>query len=131
MVFTLPVPGAPPRKVEVEAVNSTALMVSWKPPLTLKHHGQIQGYQLIYARLHNGEPHGQPVIMDISLPDAEVLQQSCAKVQILNSNTIIKTMTGYDRKMRWNTCAICKQSLNISHIMKHKGIKSMQSRHST
>ncbi|XP_075901581.1 protein tyrosine phosphatase receptor type Fa [Nelusetta ayraudi] len=78
-VFTQPVeartpkslPGAPPRKVAVDAVNSTALRVSWKAPLTLKHHGQIRGYQLVYTRLHNGEPHGQPVMMDISLPDAE------------------------------------------------------------
>lgn len=83
MAFMLPVPGAPPRKVEVEAINSTALRVSWKPPLTLKHHGQIQGYQLVYTRLHNGEPHGQPVIIDIALPDAEVLQQSFTKVQFL------------------------------------------------
>lgn len=79
LMLMLPVPGAPPRKVQVEAVNSTALRVSWKSPLTLKHHGQIQGYQLVCARLHNGEPHGQPFIMDISLPDAEVLQRSPAK----------------------------------------------------
>lgn len=81
MVFIIAVPGAPPRKVAVDAVNSTALRVSWKAPLTLKHHGQIRGYQLVYTRLHNGEPHGQPVMMDISLPDAEVLQQFYAQVQ--------------------------------------------------
>lgn len=83
MVFVFPVPGAPPRKVVIEAINSTALRVAWKPPLTLKHHGQIQGYQLVYTRLHNGEPHGQPVILDVSLPDAKVLQPSCDKVQFL------------------------------------------------
>lgn len=67
------VPGAPPRKVEADPLNSTALRVTWKPPLTLKQHGQIRGYQLVYSRLQNGEPHGQPVIMDVSLPDAQVL----------------------------------------------------------
>ncbi|KAM8889231.1 protein tyrosine phosphatase receptor type Fa isoform 4-T4 [Synchiropus picturatus] len=64
-------PGAPPRKVEVEAINSTALRVSWKSPLPVKHHGQIRGYQVVYSRLENGEPHGQPVITDVSLPEAQ------------------------------------------------------------
>ncbi|XP_069378722.1 protein tyrosine phosphatase receptor type Fa isoform X2 [Paralichthys olivaceus] len=65
------VPGAPPRKVEVDTLNSTALRVTWKPPLFVKQHGQIRGYQLVYSRLENGEPHGQPVIVDVSLPDAQ------------------------------------------------------------
>ncbi|XP_035508671.1 protein tyrosine phosphatase receptor type Fa [Morone saxatilis] len=78
-VFTQPIeartaqsmPGAPPRKVEADALNSTALRVTWKPPLSVKQHGQIRGYQLVYSRLENGEPHGQPVIMDVSLPEAQ------------------------------------------------------------
>ncbi|XP_074492945.1 protein tyrosine phosphatase receptor type Fa isoform X4 [Sebastes fasciatus] len=65
------VPGAPPRKVEADALNSTALRVTWKPPLTVKQHGQIRGYQLVYSRLENGEPHGQPVIVDVSFPEAQ------------------------------------------------------------
>lgn len=69
------VPGAPPRKVEADALNSTAVRVTWKPPLSVKQHGQIRGYQLVYSRLENGEPHGQPVIMDIFLPEAQVLSQ--------------------------------------------------------
>ncbi|XP_074492955.1 protein tyrosine phosphatase receptor type Fa isoform X14 [Sebastes fasciatus] len=78
-VFTQPIeartaqsmPGAPPRKVEADALNSTALRVTWKPPLTVKQHGQIRGYQLVYSRLENGEPHGQPVIVDVSFPEAQ------------------------------------------------------------
>nr|XP_057930087.1 protein tyrosine phosphatase receptor type Fa isoform X1 [Doryrhamphus excisus] len=65
------VPGAPPRKVEADALNSTAVRVSWKPPLPVKQHGQIRGYQIIYSRLEKGEPHGQPLIMDVSLPEAQ------------------------------------------------------------
>ncbi|KAM3866278.1 receptor-type tyrosine-protein phosphatase F [Diretmus argenteus] len=65
------VPGAPPRKLEVEAVNSTAIRVTWKPPLPGKQHGQIRGYQVIFSRLENGEPRGQPNIMDVSLPEAQ------------------------------------------------------------
>ncbi|XP_047445255.1 receptor-type tyrosine-protein phosphatase F isoform X10 [Mugil cephalus] len=64
-------PGAPPRKLEVEAINSTAIRVTWKPPLQGKQHGQIRGYQVIYSRLENGEPRGQPNIMDIALPEAQ------------------------------------------------------------
>ncbi|XP_039533390.1 receptor-type tyrosine-protein phosphatase F isoform X5 [Pimephales promelas] len=78
-VFTQPIeaktaqsmPGAPPRKVEVEALNSTAIRVTWKPPLSGKQHGQIRGYQVIYSRLENGEPRGQPNIMDVALPEAQ------------------------------------------------------------
>uniref|UniRef100_UPI0037E77169 receptor-type tyrosine-protein phosphatase F isoform X6 n=1 Tax=Semicossyphus pulcher TaxID=241346 RepID=UPI0037E77169 len=78
-VFTQPIeartaqsmPGAPPRKLEVEAVNSTAIRVTWKPPLQVKQHGQIRGYQVIFSRLENGEPRGQPNIMDVALPEAQ------------------------------------------------------------
>ncbi|XP_047662496.1 receptor-type tyrosine-protein phosphatase F isoform X5 [Tachysurus fulvidraco] len=65
------VPGAPPRKLEVEAINSTAIRVTWKPPLSVKQHGQIRGYQVIYSRLENGEPRGHPNIMDVALPEAQ------------------------------------------------------------
>ncbi|KAJ8270922.1 hypothetical protein GJAV_G00120780 [Gymnothorax javanicus] len=65
------VPGAPPRKVEAEPVNSTAIRVTWKPPLQGKQHGQIRGYQVIFSRLENGEPIGQPNIMDVALPEAQ------------------------------------------------------------
>ncbi|XP_029971395.1 receptor-type tyrosine-protein phosphatase F isoform X10 [Salarias fasciatus] len=64
-------PGAPPRKLEVEALNSTAIRVTWKPPLQGKQHGQIRGYQVIFSRLENGEPRGQPNIMDVALPEAQ------------------------------------------------------------
>ncbi|XP_043991415.1 receptor-type tyrosine-protein phosphatase F-like isoform X13 [Gambusia affinis] len=64
-------PGAPPRKLEVEAINSTAIRVTWKPPIQVKQHGQIRGYQVIFSRLENGEPRGQPNIMDVALPEAQ------------------------------------------------------------
>ncbi|TRZ02637.1 hypothetical protein DNTS_000622 [Danionella cerebrum] len=65
------VPGAPPRRVEVDSMNSTALRVSWRAPLQQKQHGQIRGYQVVYSRLENGEPRGQPFIVDVALPDAQ------------------------------------------------------------
>ncbi|XP_059583683.1 receptor-type tyrosine-protein phosphatase F isoform X3 [Alligator mississippiensis] len=64
-------PSAPPRKVEVESVNSTAVRVSWKLPLSNKQHGQIRGYQVTYVKLENNEPRGQPVIRDVMLSEAQ------------------------------------------------------------
>uniref|UniRef100_A0AAQ4PK53 Receptor-type tyrosine-protein phosphatase F n=1 Tax=Gasterosteus aculeatus aculeatus TaxID=481459 RepID=A0AAQ4PK53_GASAC len=93
------VPGAPPRKVEADALNSTALRVTWKPPLSVKQHGQIRGYQVVYSRLENGEPHGQPVIMDVSLPDAQVLTHSEAIVSgLLPETTYSVTVAAYTTK---------------------------------
>uniref|UniRef100_A0A3B1IUI9 Receptor-type tyrosine-protein phosphatase F n=1 Tax=Astyanax mexicanus TaxID=7994 RepID=A0A3B1IUI9_ASTMX len=65
------VPGAPPRRVEVDIINSTTLRVSWKPPLAQKQHGQVRGYQVVYSRVENGEPRGQPTILDVALPEAQ------------------------------------------------------------
>ncbi|KAM9130310.1 receptor-type tyrosine-protein phosphatase F [Pangshura tecta] len=65
------VPSAPPRKVEVESLNSTAIRVSWKLPLSNKQHGQIRGYQVTYVKLENNEPRGQPVIKDVMLAEAQ------------------------------------------------------------
>ncbi|NXM71778.1 PTPRD phosphatase, partial [Serilophus lunatus] len=65
------VPSGPPRKVEVEAVNSTAVKASWRSPVPNKQHGQIRGYQVHYVRMENGEPKGQPMLKDIMLADAQ------------------------------------------------------------
>ncbi|XP_077445138.1 receptor-type tyrosine-protein phosphatase delta-like isoform X31 [Stigmatopora argus] len=64
-------PSGPPRKVEVEAVNSTSIKVIWRSPMPTKQHGQIRGYQVHYVRMLNGEPVGQPVIKDILIDDAQ------------------------------------------------------------
>uniref|UniRef100_A0A8C5LZV6 Receptor-type tyrosine-protein phosphatase S n=1 Tax=Leptobrachium leishanense TaxID=445787 RepID=A0A8C5LZV6_9ANUR len=65
------VPSGPPRKVEVEAVNSTSVKVSWRSPMSNKQHGQIRGYQVHYVRMENGEPKGQPMLKDVMLADAQ------------------------------------------------------------
>uniref|UniRef100_A0A671X899 Receptor-type tyrosine-protein phosphatase F n=1 Tax=Sparus aurata TaxID=8175 RepID=A0A671X899_SPAAU len=88
------VPVAPPRKVEADALNSTALRVTWKPPLSVKQHGQIRGYQLVYTRLENGEPHGHPVIMDVPLPEA----QDAILTGLLPETTYSVTVAAYTTK---------------------------------
>ncbi|XP_026061911.1 receptor-type tyrosine-protein phosphatase F isoform X12 [Carassius auratus] len=101
-VFTQPIeartaqsmPGAPPRKVEVEAVNSTAIRVTWKPPISGKQHGQIRGYQVIYSRLENGEPRSQPNILDVALPEA----QEAVITGLLSETSYSVTVAAYTTK---------------------------------
>ncbi|XP_029696457.1 receptor-type tyrosine-protein phosphatase S isoform X23 [Takifugu rubripes] len=64
-------PSGPPRKVEVEALNSSSVKVIWRSPMPSKQHGQIRGYQVHYVRMVNGEPTGQPAIKDILIDDAQ------------------------------------------------------------
>ncbi|XP_057200219.1 receptor-type tyrosine-protein phosphatase S isoform X2 [Triplophysa rosa] len=66
-------PSGPPRKVEVEAVNSSSVKVLWRSPVPSRQHGQIRGYQVHYVRMVNGEPVGHPVIRDILIDDAQEL----------------------------------------------------------
>ncbi|XP_042613484.1 receptor-type tyrosine-protein phosphatase F-like isoform X8 [Cyprinus carpio] len=87
-------PGAPPRRVEVDNVNSTALRVSWKAPLQQKQHGQIRGYQVVYSRLENGEPRGQPIILDVALPEA----QEAIITGLLPETTYSVTVAAYTTK---------------------------------
>lgn len=71
------VPGAPPRRVEVEVLNSTAIKVMWRSLTPGKQHGQIRGYQVHYVRVENGESRGQPLIRDVMLADAQVCEFYC------------------------------------------------------
>ncbi|XP_042319834.1 receptor-type tyrosine-protein phosphatase F isoform X6 [Sceloporus undulatus] len=65
------VPGAPPRKVEVESMNSTAIRVSWKSPISNKQHGQIRGYQVTYVKMENSEPVGPHLIKDVVVAESQ------------------------------------------------------------
>ncbi|XP_033869463.1 receptor-type tyrosine-protein phosphatase F-like isoform X10 [Acipenser ruthenus] len=87
-------PSAPPRKVEAEAINSTAIRVTWKAPLSNKQHGQIRGYQVTYSRLENSEPRGQPLIKDVMLPEA----QEAVITGLLSETTYSITIAAYTTK---------------------------------
>ncbi|XP_062835741.1 receptor-type tyrosine-protein phosphatase F isoform X9 [Anolis carolinensis] len=65
-------PGAPPRKVEVESANSTAIRVSWKSPISNKQHGQIRGYQVTYVKMENNEPVGPHLIKDVVVAESQL-----------------------------------------------------------
>ncbi|XP_041134228.1 receptor-type tyrosine-protein phosphatase F-like isoform X10 [Polyodon spathula] len=96
-------PSAPPRKVEAEAINSTAIRVTWKAPLSNKQHGQIRGYQVTYSRLENSEPRGQPLIKDIMLPEAQWKVEEPADYEavitgLLSETTYSITIAAYTTK---------------------------------
>ncbi|XP_043371430.1 receptor-type tyrosine-protein phosphatase delta isoform X4 [Dermochelys coriacea] len=97
------VPSGPPRKVEVEAVNSTSVKVSWRSPVPNKQHGQIRGYQVHYVRMENGEPKGQPMLKDVMLADAQWEYDDTAEHQMIISGlqpetTYSLTVTAYTTK---------------------------------
>ena len=48
------VPGEP-RRVRLDAVNSTAVHVQWRPPLEREQNGVIRGYQVLYMRIDERE----------------------------------------------------------------------------
>uniref|UniRef100_A0A8B9E8T6 Receptor-type tyrosine-protein phosphatase S n=1 Tax=Anser cygnoides TaxID=8845 RepID=A0A8B9E8T6_ANSCY len=91
------IPSGPPRKVEVEAVNSTAVKVSWRSPVPNKQHGQIRGYQVHYVRMENGEPKGQPMLKDIMLADAQVTREMIIS-GLQPETTYSFTVTAYTTK---------------------------------
>lgn len=66
------VPSGPPRGVEAETVNASAVRVKWRAPAPEKQHGQIRGYQVHFVRMNYGEPQGQPFIKDILIEDTQV-----------------------------------------------------------
>ncbi|XP_061620677.1 receptor-type tyrosine-protein phosphatase S isoform X33 [Phyllopteryx taeniolatus] len=87
-------PSGPPRKVEVEAVNSSSIKVIWRSPMPTKQHGQIRGYQVHYVRMLNGEPTGQPVIKDILIDDAQEMVIS----ELQAETTYAVTVAAYTTK---------------------------------
>ncbi|XP_037116512.1 receptor-type tyrosine-protein phosphatase S-like isoform X15 [Syngnathus acus] len=87
-------PSGPPRKVEVEAVNSSSIKVIWRSPMPTKQHGQIRGYQVHYVRMLNGEPTGQPAIKDILIDDAQEMIIS----ELLAETTYSVTVGAYTTK---------------------------------
>ncbi|XP_069482046.1 receptor-type tyrosine-protein phosphatase delta isoform X11 [Ambystoma mexicanum] len=90
------IPSGPPRKVEVEAVNSTALKITWRSPMPNKQHGQIRGYQVHYVRMENGDPKGQPMLKDVMLADAQEMIISGLQPETAYSITVTAYTTKGD-----------------------------------
>ncbi|XP_049734995.1 receptor-type tyrosine-protein phosphatase F isoform X4 [Elephas maximus indicus] len=117
------VPSGPPRKVEVEPLNSTAVRVSWKLPVPSKQHGQIRGYQVTYVRLENGEPRGPPVIQDVMLAEAQETTISSLTPETTYSITVAAYTTKGDGarskpKIVTTTGAVFAKNFRVAAAMK-------------
>ncbi|XP_070261052.1 receptor-type tyrosine-protein phosphatase F isoform X6 [Myotis yumanensis] len=117
------VPSGPPRKVEVEPLNSTAVHVSWKLPVPSKQHGQIRGYQVTYVRLENGEPRGPPIIQDVMLAEAQETTISGLTPETTYSITVAAYTTKGDGarskpKIVMTTGAVFAKNFHVAAAMK-------------
>ncbi|XP_028833164.1 receptor-type tyrosine-protein phosphatase S isoform X3 [Denticeps clupeoides] len=77
------VPGAPPRQVKVQALNSTAIRVTWRSVMPSHQNGQIRGYQVHYARVEDGESRGLLQIRDIMLDDTQWETDDTAEYEMI------------------------------------------------
>nr|KAF6380012.1 protein tyrosine phosphatase receptor type F [Myotis myotis] len=116
-------PSGPPRKVEVEPLNSTAVHVSWKLPVPSKQHGQIRGYQVTYVRLENGEPRGPPIIQDVMLAEAQETTISGLTPETTYSITVAAYTTKGDGarskpKIVMTTGAVFAKNFHVAAAMK-------------
>lgn len=69
------VPGAAPRQVDVQPLNSSALRVTWRSVLPRLRQGQVRGYQVHFSRAESGESRNLPRIKDLLLDEAQVTSQ--------------------------------------------------------
>ncbi|XP_055202850.1 receptor-type tyrosine-protein phosphatase F isoform X16 [Gorilla gorilla gorilla] len=116
-------PSGPPRKVEVEPLNSTAVHVYWKLPVPSKQHGQIRGYQVTYVRLENGEPRGLPIIQDVMLAEAQETTISGLTPETTYSITVAAYTTKGDGarskpKIVTTTGAVFAKNFRVAAAMK-------------
>ncbi|RVE74111.1 hypothetical protein OJAV_G00038250 [Oryzias javanicus] len=93
-VFTEPIEARTTSRVEAEALNSSAIRVSWLPPLSVKQQGPVLGYHLICFRMENGQPHGQPILLDVPVYEA----QEAVIPGLLPETTYSVTVAAYSSK---------------------------------
>ncbi|CAL8328714.1 unnamed protein product [Lota lota] len=87
------VPSGPPRGVEGEALNASAIRVKWRAPAPALQHGQIRGYQVHYVRTNYGGPQGQPSIKDILMEDSQWEYDDSTQYEVLLGD--LKADTSY------------------------------------
>lgn len=66
------VPGAAPRQVDIQPLNSSAIRVTWRSVLPRLRQGQIRGYQVHFSQAESGESRNLPRIKDLLLDESQV-----------------------------------------------------------
>lgn len=80
-LFLSTVPDGPPKKVRVEALNSTTLRIRWQPPAEHRQHGVVRGYQVHYAQSNqNGDFLGEGQVYWVTLANMRVRKMKSALV---------------------------------------------------
>ncbi|KAL1023895.1 hypothetical protein UPYG_G00048650 [Umbra pygmaea] len=87
------VPSGPPREVETETVNSSAVRVVWRAPAVELQHGQIRGYQVHYVRMTYGDPTGPHLIKDILIEESQWENSESRQYEVVLGD--LQANTGY------------------------------------
>ncbi|XP_034470420.1 receptor-type tyrosine-protein phosphatase S-like isoform X7 [Hippoglossus hippoglossus] len=87
------VPGAPPRQVDVQPLNSSALRVTWRSVLPRFRLGQIRGYQVHFSRAEGGESRNLPRIKDLLLDESQMEEDDSTQYELILG--ILKPETVY------------------------------------
>uniref|UniRef100_A0A3Q2PZF0 protein-tyrosine-phosphatase n=1 Tax=Fundulus heteroclitus TaxID=8078 RepID=A0A3Q2PZF0_FUNHE len=90
------VPGASPRQVDVQPLNSSALRVTWRSVLPRLRQGQIRGYQVHFNRVESGESRTLPRIKDLLLDESQELVLGGLKAETLYSVSVAAYTTKGD-----------------------------------
>uniref|UniRef100_A0A671YW35 protein-tyrosine-phosphatase n=1 Tax=Sparus aurata TaxID=8175 RepID=A0A671YW35_SPAAU len=90
------VPGAAPRQVDVQPLNSSALRVTWRSVLPRLRQGQIRGYQVHFNRAESGESRNLPRIKDVLLDESQEMILGGLKPETLYSISVAAYTTKGD-----------------------------------
>ena len=89
------VPGEP-KRVSVEAINSTTIYVTWKPPRTKDRNGVIRGYYVYYIELNDQD---EPMQSNQKMEDTgDVKKEEMAIVGLKPDTRYQVSVAGYTRK---------------------------------
>ncbi|KAM4557412.1 receptor-type tyrosine-protein phosphatase S-like, partial [Fundulus diaphanus] len=77
------VPGASPRQVDVQPLNSSALRVTWRSVLPRLRQGQIRGYQVHFNRVESGESRTLPRIKDLLLDESQMEEDDSTQYELV------------------------------------------------
>ncbi|XP_078791785.1 receptor-type tyrosine-protein phosphatase S isoform X4 [Oryzias latipes] len=77
------VPGAAPRQVDVQPLNSSALRVTWRSVLPQLRQGQIRGYQVHFSRAESGESRTLPRIKDLLLDESQMEEDESTLYELI------------------------------------------------
>ncbi|XP_072297386.1 receptor-type tyrosine-protein phosphatase S-like isoform X6 [Eucyclogobius newberryi] len=77
------VPGAAPRQVDVQPLNSSALRVTWRPVSPRLHQGQIRGYQVHFSNTGSSYARNLPRIKDLLLDESQMEETDSTQYEMI------------------------------------------------